>query len=176
MKTSKILQAFCFSVLLLIPALLSIPQGFRDVPGIVGAVKSSTLTEKEKLCLRESLYFEVRNQGLEGIEAVATVILHRRDAKGYPGDVCSVVHQPKQFSYRNDLPAGASKNIQPKKALDKQALDVIDFVVDQIAAGQFVRVLPEGVLWYTTKSVKNKWTKKLKVHAVIGEHVFYSKV
>jgi spore germination cell wall hydrolase CwlJ-like protein len=44
-------------------------------------------------CLALAIYWEARNQPLQGKLAVAEVVLHRAHSELFPNDVCSVVYQ-----------------------------------------------------------------------------------
>ena len=59
---------------------------------------SSNHNESEDLiCLAENIYWEARNQSLEGKLAVAHVTINRVESKKFPNDVCSVVKQTKYY-------------------------------------------------------------------------------
>ncbi len=59
-------------------------------------------------CLTEALYFEARGERLDGLFAVAEVILNRVDSARYPDTVCDVINQGTgrkyacQFTYTCD--------------------------------------------------------------------------
>jgi len=48
-------------------------------------------------CMMETLYHEARGEGVQGMEAVASVVMNR--AKRSKKSVCSVVYERKQFSW-----------------------------------------------------------------------------
>jgi spore germination cell wall hydrolase CwlJ-like protein len=63
---------------------------------------TSKLTKKQKKemkCLEENIFWEAGNQGFKGMTAVAHVVLNRKEAPGYPEDICKIVYQEKQFSW-----------------------------------------------------------------------------
>ena len=53
-------------------------------------------------CLAIAMYYEARNQPIDGQLAVAQVIMNRVESPRYPDTVCEVVWQPKQFSFTHD--------------------------------------------------------------------------
>jgi spore germination cell wall hydrolase CwlJ-like protein len=54
------------------------------------------------LCLSAAIYYEARNQPVDGQLAVAEVIMNRVQSDRYPDDACEVINQNKQFSYTHD--------------------------------------------------------------------------
>lgn len=126
--------------------------------------------EKQKACVLEALVLESFGESVEGITAVASVISNRVKAKGYPPDFCGVIKQPFQFSYRNNLPL--DKKISLAKYEGKK-LDQVREIANKTVEGNLNKNLPETVMHYAHKQVKNKWTRKKTVYAVIGNHVFY---
>ena len=47
----------------------------------------------EKICLARNIYHEARNQGIEGMYAVAYVTINRMKIDAYPNSICKVVYQ-----------------------------------------------------------------------------------
>lgn len=121
-------------------------------------------------CLAEAIYFEARGESHRGQVAVAEVILNRVDSRYFPDSVCGVVRQGTgelhrcQFSYTCD---GHAEVIAEKKAF--------------LTAGKIAKLMLEGrprvltgkATHYHTTQVSPKWSRKLRVTARIGEHIFY---
>ena len=165
----KFLVATSISFLILFPQSLSIPSKSREHSGVV--LSSPELKERD--CLISALYHEARSEPEEGIRAVLTVIKNRKNHKNYPDTFCKVIHQPKQFSYRNNLKPGDKMPVKPLKALDKEKHRLISSLADEALTGRFKPVLEPSVLHYAHKDVKNRWTKKFKVVKIAGSHKFY---
>ena len=76
--------------------------------GIAGAKEAqaesrlATVTDKDRYCLQQNIYFEARNQSTIGQVAVAWVTINRMETKRYPNTICEVVWQNKQFSWTHD--------------------------------------------------------------------------
>ena len=157
----------CFGIFLASP--LSVPVKSREYSGIVSQVE----IEKEAECIREALWFESRDQGLEGMKAVLSVIHNRKQAKGFPSTYCGVIHAKMQFSYRLHLPAGVGLKIHPQNSLDKEILEDISLLAHKVVTGKFKPVLEPNVLWYAHVKVKNHWTRKYKRVIVLNQHAFY---
>ncbi|WP_408628689.1 cell wall hydrolase [Aurantimonas marina] len=49
-------------------------------------------------CLARAMYFESNRSSPDGMLAVGTVVMNRVESDRYPGDVCEVVGQPRQFA------------------------------------------------------------------------------
>lgn len=172
-RLQNILCLFLFIIGILSPSLLSVPAKSRESGGIlIGTLEY----HKEVQCLTEAAYFEAANQPEEGIRAVLQVIKNRKETKGLPSSFCEVVHQPKQFSYRNDLQPGQIKPIKIKNSLDKEVLQKIHYLSELTAQGTLRNDLPEGTLYYAHNKVKNHWTKRFERVKVISSHSFYKEI
>jgi len=114
-------------------------------------------------CLALALYFESRSEPLEGQIAVAEVIYNRVVDHRYPDDVCSVVYQPKQFSWTHD---GLSD--KPK---DKQAWKKSQIVAYAVMRGNLF--VGHGATHYHADYVDPYWNNSLTFVAQYGKHIFY---
>ena len=54
------------------------------------------------MCLAAAIFFEARDQPLDGMMGVADVVMNRVESDRWPDDVCSVVYQSRQFSFTHD--------------------------------------------------------------------------
>ena len=167
----NILQGFLFAFWFLLPSHLSTPVKSNEYSGIVLDFHQQ---KKDLACLNEALYFESLNQSEEGMKAVITVILNRKQARGFPSSICGVVQQASQFSYRNAVKPGVVIKPQPKNSVDKAALRRIQSLSRSVVQGTFKPNLPKDVLWYTKHDVKRKWMRDMTVVARIDSHKFLS--
>jgi len=55
-------------------------------------------TAEDNACLERAMYFESNRSDEEGLLAVGTVVMNRLDAPAYPGRICEVVGQKRQFA------------------------------------------------------------------------------
>lgn len=121
-------------------------------------------------CLTEALYFEARGETLQGMFAVAEVILNRRDSGEYPRSVCGVVHQGTgarfacQFTYTCD---GLSDSVN-----ERGAWNTVGRVAAQMLDGA-PRNLTGGATHYHTRAVSPSWARRFPQTAAIGSHLFY---
>lgn len=144
----------------------------NSTSGFVGDIVKQ---EQEKQCIREALYHEARGEGTEGMLAVMSVIHNRKEAKGFPGTYCKVIHQPFQFSYRNGTQPGIHLEIKPVKPSDKVAYTLASIIAEDAATGRFETLLGHDVLWYHTSDVKPRWSKAMQKVRTIAKHQFFKK-
>lgn len=132
-------------------------------------VKIGRREQQEIKCLKEALWHEARGEGEEGLKAVLTVIVNRKNHPDYPGTFCRVIRQPRQFSYLTEV-----KRLEPAPAKEeKKILAKIEQLAYDAVLGNFSRTLPAAVLWYHNSKVKPGWSRaKIQVKS-IGQHKFY---
>jgi spore germination cell wall hydrolase CwlJ-like protein len=139
-----------------------------EIEKLVPVVKVAKATNQE-FCLAQNIYFEARNQTVEGMEAVALVTLNRVASKSYPNTICKVVWQKKQFSWTHD-----GKSDTPRERLAwKIAKDVAASVLVNYDTTGYD--FTGGAMWYHAKYVTPSWGKSLNQTATIGDHIFYVK-
>ena len=163
---------FIFILGISFPSFLSIPSKNRESGGVV----LSEHHNKEFMCLANTLYAEARSEPEEGIRAVMSVIYNRKKAKGYPSTFCGVILQDKQFSAFNSDKSLATKPLKPIRELDKEAYRKVSSVAQEAVQGVFKPVLEEDVLHYAKTSVRNHWTKRMKVVKIVSSHKFLKEI
>ena len=151
-----------------VASLLSIPSKSRESGGVV----VSEYYNKELLCLKSVLWHEARGEPEEGIRAVMSVIYNIKKAKGYPNTFCGVILEHKQFSAFNSDKSLATKPLKPTRELDKEAYRKVSSVAQEAVQGAFKPILDEDVLHYAKTSVRNHWTKRMKVVKIVSSHKF----
>lgn len=133
---------------------------------------------QDKKCIAANIFFEARNQGLAGMQAVGDVTMNRRHSSRYPNSICGVVFQRKQFSWTHQISnrqiqnalLGITKNLSKK---DKAAMEMSHELAERtVNEGKSV-LLPENVLHYHADYVKPRWAAKMKRYTKIVSHVFY---
>ena len=143
----------------------------RGVILAIGLVASSTWVMADEVkCLAKNIYFEARNQSIQGMYAVADVTLNRVKDSRWPSTVCEVVKQQKrgvcQFSWYCD-------------GLSDEPRTIAVFNLSKMIA--YVRlmnkdspVLPNNVYWYHNNKVAPYWANAYSHEVTIGDHLFYS--
>ena len=173
MRIRNILNGFLFAYCILLPSAISNPVQSRLQVGIVQDFHQQS---RDLACLNEVLYYEALNQSKEGMKAVLTVVLNRKQARGFPSSICGVVQQANQFSYRRGVKQGVVIKPQPKNSADKAALRRIQSLSRSVVQGTFKPNLPNDVLWYTKHDVKRKWMKSMVIVARIDSHKFMKEI
>jgi N-acetylmuramoyl-L-alanine amidase len=146
--------------LLLVVALLC------PLPAVAEAADSQGI---ELGCLAQTLYWEARTEGRNGMVAVGWVILNRMRDGEYPRSVCGVVKQGRekpgcQFSYWCD---GKPDTPKPDKA----------WALAQAVAKEMLSSPPPdptgGAMFYHAASTRAPWSPSRVRTARIGRHVYY---
>ena len=128
-------------------------------------------------CLALNIYFESRNQPIEGQVAVSQVVLERVKSKKYPNTVCEVVFQGPTYSWSVNYP------IRDRCQFSWYCDGLSDKPKDEIAWLNSLEVA-EKVYYGLTDTVKgathyhsvkvDPWWAKYKVKIKqIGDHIFY---
>jgi spore germination cell wall hydrolase CwlJ-like protein len=135
------------------------------------SIAQANINKEQAYCLAQNIFFEARNEPLEGQLLVAEVTLNRVDSKSYPDNICNVVWQRKQFSWTHD-----GKHDDPTRM---NYLDRVAWKQIQKAAVQILNddsVLPGTTsTHYHADYVKPYWTKDMNYLGKVGTHLFYSK-
>ena len=133
--------------------------------------------QHEQQCITEALYYEARGEGEIGMRYVLSVIHNRKNSVGFPNSYCKVIHQRRQFSYRNGVSPGIHIEIKPISPSDKIAYGLASGLAESAAWGQLnpsIRSI-HGATYYHTTNVKPYWAKTMQKINTIGNHVFYRK-
>jgi hypothetical protein len=140
----------------------------------VGAQPDSLATLRasgDQHCLATAIYYEARNQPVEGQEAVGQVIMNRVGKPQFSDSVCGVVVQGGerrgcQFSFVCD----GSMNRPPR---DATAWAMAEDVASRTLRGEVTSSVG-GATFYHANYVSPWWSKVLPRVAQIGAHIFYS--
>jgi spore germination cell wall hydrolase CwlJ-like protein len=120
--------------------------------------------EAEKTCIATAIYHEARGEPLEGMIAVANVIVNRMESRRFPSTACKVVYQRKQFSWTL-FPS----KLEPVE--DFRNTDILK-IAELALLGKLIDYT-NGATHYHANYVKPYW-KHTKTHTVtIGNHIFY---
>ena len=121
------------------------------------------LSKAQIECLIKNAYFESRNQGVKGMQAVTWVVLNRTKHPSYPSTPCAVIKQPRQFSWWN------GKTPQVK---EKDAYMQAERVVEGVLSGKLKDNTNSSTHFHSTR-IKPIWTSRLSYTTTIGSHCFY---
>lgn len=134
-------------------------------------------------CLTANIFFEAKGESIKGKKAVAAVTYNRlykstRESTYRNKNICSVVYEPKQFSWTHQQqPESVRKilegDIGHLNKKDRQAyLDARK--IAQMPVKEVLEGVPKGVLFYHSVKVKPKWANKFKIYKRINNHIFYT--
>lgn len=145
--------------------------------------KLKTVSDEDRKCLAQNIFFEARNQSTEGQVAVAWVTLNRLESEAFPGSICRVVRQANrdsngqpirhqcQFSWYCD---GKSDRI-PKNVIAQRAWEDAQLIADVVLL-DWARAKESPVkqaTFYHADYVRPYWSKKFTQVAVVEDHIFY---
>jgi len=152
-------------------------------------VKAQTHKQEETECLANNMYWEARNQSIQGMIAVGYVTMNRVLDERYPNTVCQVVYQGQhskwflkthqkwhplkhrcQFSWYCD----GKKDVIPKQ--DAVLYDSIKTIAAKIVYGYnsiLMYDFTKGATHYHADYVSPDWASKKTQTATIGKHIFY---
>ena len=138
--------------------------------------------ESEINCYAAAIHLESRGESTKGKEAVAQVIMNRKEHPSFPNTICKVVKQRGQFSWYN-RPTLSVRNLLKGSTLHLKPLDSQAYQEARQIAKKAFYGLPEynpkleTSLYFVHTSVTPKqqpWLKNLRLKAKIGSHKFYS--
>ena len=120
-------------------------------------------------CLARTIYWEARNSGVAGMEAIAGVVVNRLFHEGFPSTICGIVKQGQgqgscQFSWWCD---GRPDSVQDEKHYA---------IAKEIARKTLNRELKDptgGALYFHGKGSAPDWAKTYIRTVVIDDLAFY---
>jgi spore germination cell wall hydrolase CwlJ-like protein len=141
------------------------------------------ITEADRLCLAQNIFWEARNQSIEGQVAVAWVTINRKTASEFPMTICEVVKQG-----RKDANGNMKRNqCQFSWYCDGKSDEIPDNIIAQRAwedAQLVARVVlldwarneqspVEDATFYHADYVNPYWAEQFTVVATVDDHIFY---
>ena len=159
----------------------------RVVAAIVLMASSSFVIADEVKCLAQNIYWEARNQSIQGMYAIADVTLNRVKDKRWPSTVCEVVKQRKnaggkwvcQFSWYCDgkkdiIWANKEKSgltIEGNARAWREAVRISIYVHGH--GGFRVNDNTKGAVYYYAHNlVYPTWADHKDLTVIIGNHTF----
>lgn len=145
----------------------------------------SSHAQREMVCLAENIYFEARNEPIEGMYAVAFVTMNRVHSGSFPNTICDVVKQKTkvesignqrvvcQFSwYCEPKPKHISQNRLLTKDTNQVYNEILRLSIFFYANYERMKDPTKGALFYHADYVNPKW-KNVQKTVQIGRHIFY---
>ena len=141
------------------------------LPAVAAQEQFENVAKDDMYCLQQNIYFEARNQSINGQIAVAWVTLHRVDDPRYPSTICEVVWQRKQFSWTHDGKSDKPNKSEAGKRAWEDAGLIAKVVVFDWIKGSNGPVA--GATHYHANYVQPYWAAKLERLGKVGAHIFY---
>lgn len=124
-----------------------------------------------ELCLALTVYHEARGEPLEGMKAVAEVVINRVDHNDFPDNVCGVVKDAHQFSF---VSRNGWAEIPEDEVAWADAVTVSQVALRKLETGSR-SYSDKSLLWYHRSDIKTHWSDCLDRRMTIGNHTFFSK-
>jgi len=143
-------------------------------PGIKIPLSVSKDYNKELRCMARNLYFESRDQDLQGRIAVGLVTLNRVNNDNFPNSVCEVVWQKRWSKRYSKWVAQFSWTLDGKSdtPIEKEAYAEAVRLATALFAGG-ITDFTKGADHYHADYVNPSWAKKLILVTKIDDHIFY---
>lgn len=117
-------------------------------------------------CLTQNIYFEARNQPVEGQFAVAEVVINRTKDPDFPNSICNVIKQKTKNNCQFSWYCDGKKDVM----VEKEAIALATYVA--ISVLEHPTNITKGAKYYHADYVSPNWGKEKTV--TIGDHVFYT--
>ena len=122
-------------------------------------------------CLAVAIFFEARDQPIEGQYAVAEVVMNRVEDPRWPNTICGVVFQRKQFSFTHDGKSDRMEKYTKNDAIEWRAMLQARTIAKQVFDEGYTEMTSTH---YHALSASPSWAKGYKRDGRIGDHVFYT--
>ena len=129
------------------------------------------------VCLALNVYYEARNQPLQGQMAVAEVVMNRVVNNKFPDTICEVVKEGPTYSWKPDFPVRNRCQFswycdgKSDLPIEAEAWETARIVAKDILANR--PMVLKGATHYHAIDVNPKWAKTKTLIIRIGDHLFY---
>lgn len=147
------------------------PIGPKDHSWAATPLPAAAFSAKEQTCLANGIYFEARGESEEGQAAVAQVILNRVRNPTYPGTICGVVYQNK--NWRNRCQFSFACDGIKDRITNKRAFSIAKRIAGEVTRGETWLAEVGSATHYHATYVAPRWAKSMKKVDTVGRHVFY---
>lgn len=139
------------------------PGSMRTAPAGSTRGKVYRASARERECLARAMFFESNRSSRDGLVAVGSVVMNRRDSGKWSGDICNVVGAPRQFA-----PGVLSRPMNSKALPDVMA------AADSVLKGERHPKVDQNVMFFHTAGLKFPY-KNMHYTVVAGGNSFYEK-
>jgi len=143
----------------------SLSSGLTSVKSMVLPTRTSAYgaSERERQCLARAMFFESNRSSRDGLVAVGSVVMNRKDAGKWGDDICDVVGAKRQFA-----PGVLSRPMNSKALPDVMA------AADAVLKGERHPKVTKDVMFFHTAGLKFPY-KNMRYTTVAGGNAFYYK-
>ena len=157
-----------------------------DISGLT--IDTSQMDPQEVYCMAENIYYEARNEKIQGQFAVASVTLNRAKDARFPKSICGVVQQSARSKITNRLVCAFSwycENDKKGKEIPVRNIDgsINQAVVDQFQVASIIAITvlggnvddnTKGATHFHNPFTSNPaWKHEFIKTISIGNHDFY---
>jgi spore germination cell wall hydrolase CwlJ-like protein len=121
-------------------------------------------------CLTQAIYYEARNEPIEGQEAVAQVVLNRVRHPTYPNSVCGVVFQGWTRNTGCQFTFSCDGSMSPIRS--QRAWQTAHDVAVRALSGYVSKNVGHATHYHTT-AILPYWANSLTRVRTVGAHIFY---
>ena len=142
---------------------------------IVGYDRSQDLRIRTRAlnCLTKNVYHEARGEPIDGQYAVAEVTMNRVASKHYPNTVCEVVFQANfDVIRKREVSAFSWTELDLNAPLDRKLWNRVWRIAEEVYDDRAQHRV-EGALFYHSKYIRPRWSRRKRHIAKIGRHIFY---
>jgi N-acetylmuramoyl-L-alanine amidase len=162
-------------VVLCVLALVIVTFGIFVHVSIIGHDRSQDVRTRmlDLHCLTENVYHEARGEPVDGQYAVAEVTMNRVASKHYPNTVCKVVYQENfDIIRKRNVSAFSWTEIDLTSPIDREIWKRAWKIAEEVYDGK-AEPRVEGALFYHSRYIRPRWSRRKRRIAKIGRHVFY---
>jgi spore germination cell wall hydrolase CwlJ-like protein len=162
---------------------------FLSTANIVGIdIDTSNIDPEQAYCLAENIYYEARNEDIQGQFAVASVTLNRVNDSRFPGTICEVVKQTTvsrvskkfvcAFSWYcendkrgKDIPVRNTDGSVNQRVVDQ--FQIASIVAITVLSGDVEDNTGGATHFHNPYTSHPLWRNELAKTMTIGNHTFY---
>lgn len=143
----------------------SLGSGLSSVKSMVLPTRTATYSAsaRERECLARAMFFESNRSSRDGLVAVGSVVMNRKDAGKWGDNICDVVGAKRQFA-----PGVLSRPMNSKALPDVMA------AADAVLKGERHPKVTQDVMFFHTAGLKFPY-KNMRYTTVAGGNAFYYK-
>jgi len=124
-------------------------------------------------CLTNNVYHEARGEPIDGQYAVAEVTMNRVASKHYPNTVCEVVYQANfDVIRKRNVSAFSWTELDLTAPVDRKSWNRAWKIAEEVFDDR-THPRVEGALFYHSKYIRPRWSRRKRHIAKIGRHIFY---